>query len=53
MKFRVYFVFNKGGVYYSEWFDTLGEADKFVQDAEASGALASRPWVEDEDGNHY
>lgn len=48
MKYRVYFVLYSGN-YYTEWFETFGEAEDFVTDADRSGGAFAR-WIENEDG---
>lgn len=47
MKYRVLFAVDRG-IYYTEWFDTRAEADKFVVDAREDNLHVVQ--IEDEDG---
>lgn len=47
MKYRVLFLVGHG-LYYTEWLDTLDEADTFAREAYLEG-IAVR-YIEDEDG---
>lgn len=47
MRYRAYFKFwGRVGYYYTEWFDTLGEARDFVTDA---GSTVAVFFIENED----
>lgn len=43
MQYRVAFRIN-GRPYFSEWFDTTGEAMQFVKDAEVDGLFVTAIW---------
>lgn len=48
MKYRTLFMLGTG-LYYTEWFDTRGEVDTFVHDAQDDGVDVR--WIENEDGD--
>lgn len=52
MKYRVFFKVNGGGLYFTEWFDTIDEAIKFTEDSNNSpvpGIFLRH--IEDSEGN--
>jgi hypothetical protein len=52
MKYRVEFKLQNGGIYFTEWFETLNEAALFVTEADLYGRVTPR-LIENEDGEAF